>query len=348
MTAAARLAPIGAKVSDSRQSHNPFDRPEQGPRGHLPVLAGELVDLIGPQLGETVIDCTFGAGGHARLVAERIGAEGTLIAIDRDPVAQAHFQAFETEAACRTRFVAAEFSQALKYLQNEGIRASALYMDLGMSSLQVDAAERGFSYSHDAPLDMRMDPRQELTAEVIVNTWSEQQLAQMLRELGEERYAGGISRQIVARRPLTSTSDLVEAIKAGMPAAARFGSGHPARRSFQALRIAVNGELEAVDAALPIAWDSLEIGGRMAVISFRSLEDRRIKRFFNDLATGCTCPPELPVRVCGHEPEAEVLTRRPISAGEEEVGMNPRARSARLRGALKLREANENPAGEVR
>jgi 16S rRNA (cytosine1402-N4)-methyltransferase len=333
VTAAARLAPTGAKVSDYRENRQ---RLEQGPRGHLPVLAGELVDLVGPQPGETVIDCTFGAGGHARLVAERIGPEGTLIAIDRDPVAQARFQEFAAEVSCRTRFLAAEFSLALKSLQNEGIRASALYMDLGMSSLQVDAAERGFSYSHDAPLDMRMDPRQSLTADQIVNSWSEQQIAHMLRELGEERYAGGISRQIVACRPIHTTSDLVEAIKSGMPAAARFGSGHPARRSFQALRIAVNGELEAVDAALPIAWDTLETGGRMAVISFHSLEDRRVKRFFNDLATGCICPPELPVCVCGHEPEAEVLTRRPISAGEDELESNPRARSARLRGALKL------------
>lgn len=335
MTAAARLAPIGAKVSIAGNSS---DRPEQSPRGHLPVLALELVDLIGPQPGETVIDCTFGAGGHARLVADRIGPEGTLIAIDRDPVAEARFQEFETQAKCRTRFIASEFSLGLKDLQNEGIRASALYMDLGMSSLQVDAADRGFSYSHDAPLDMRMDPRQSLTAEEILNTWSEQQISRMLRDLGEERYAGGISRQIVARRPLHTTSDLVDAIKAGMPAAARFGSGHPARRSFQALRIAVNGELEAVDAALPIAWDTLEIGGRIAVISFHSLEDRRIKRFFNELATGCTCPPELPVCICGHEPEAEVLTRRPISADDDEVAANPRARSARLRGALKLAE----------
>jgi 16S rRNA (cytosine1402-N4)-methyltransferase len=333
VTAAARLAPIGAKVSDYREIRQ---RPEQGPRGHLPVLAGELVDLVGPQPGETVIDCTFGAGGHARLVAERIGPEGTLIAIDRDPVAQARFQEFAAEVSCHTRFLADEFSLALKFLQNEGIRASALYMDLGMSSLQVDAAERGFSYSHDAPLDMRMDPRQNLTADQIVNTWSERQIAHMLRELGEERYAGGISRQIVARRPIHSTSDLVEAIKSGMPAAARFGSGHPARRSFQALRIAVNGELEAVDSALPVAWDTLETGGRMAVISFHSLEDRRVKRFFNDLATGCICPPELPICVCGHEPVAEVLTRRPISASDEELESNPRARSARLRGALKL------------
>jgi 16S rRNA (cytosine1402-N4)-methyltransferase len=345
VTALARLAPTGAKVSDSRDIR---PRPDQGPRGHLPVLAPQLVELIGPQPGETVIDCTFGAGGHARLVAERIGPEGTLIAIDRDPIAQARFQEFATEAICRTRFVASEFSLALKSLQNEGIRASALYMDLGMSSLQVDAAERGFSYSHDAPLDMRMDPRQSLTAEEILNTWTEQQLSHMLRELGEERYAGGISREIVARRPLHTTSELVEAIKAGMPAAARFGSGHPARRTFQALRIAVNGELEAVDAALPIGWDTLDIGGRMAVISFHSLEDRRIKRFFNDLATGCICPPELPICVCGHEPEAEVLTRRPISADEDEVAANPRARSARLRGALKLRESQASDSDQSR
>ncbi len=338
MSAAARLAPIGAKVSDSRQIP---DRPDQGPRGHLPVLATETVDLIGPQPGETVVDCTFGAGGHARLVAERIGPEGTLIGIDRDPVAQARFQEFAAQAPCRTRFIAAEFSLALKTLQNEGFRASALYMDLGMSSLQVDAAERGFSYSHEAPLDMRMDPRQSLTAEEILNTWTEQQISRVLRDLGEERYAHGISREIIARRPLHSTTELVEAIKAGVPAAARFGSGHPARRSFQALRIAVNGELEAVDAALPIAWDTLDPGGRMAVISFHSLEDRRIKRFFNDLATGCTCPPELPVCVCGHEPEAEVLTRRPISADDDEVEANPRARSARLRGAIKLTEREE-------
>lgn len=339
---AAALTAIGATVSERRRDRT-ASRPAQGPGGHLPVLARELVDLIGPQPGETVIDCTFGAGGHARLVADRIGPEGTMIAIDRDPVAQARFQEFATEAKCRTRFVAAEFSLGLKVLQDEGIEAAAVYMDLGMSSLQVDAAERGFSYSHDAPLDMRMDPRQSLTAEEILNTWTEQQLGRMLRDFGEERYARGISRQIVARRPLRTTAELVEAIKAGMPASARFGGAHPARRSFQALRIAVNGELDAVDAALPVAWDTLAAGGRMAVISFHSLEDRRIKRFFNDLASGCKCPPELPVCVCGLEPEADLLTRRPVSADEDEVAANPRARSARLRAALKL-----PPAGEAR
>ena len=308
------------------------------PRAHIPVLATELVDLISPQPGETVIDCTFGAGGHATLVAERIGPQGTLIAIDRDPVAREHFASFEAQAPCRTRFVAEEFSSALNSLQIEGIRAAAVYMDLGMSSLQVDAPERGFSYSHEAPLDMRMDPRQSLTAGEILNEWPEQRISQILRTLGEERFAGGIAREIVRRRPLGTTADLVDAIKAGMPTAARFGSGHPARKTFQALRIAVNGELDAIDAALPIAWDTLEIGGRMAAISFHSLEDRRVKRFFAGLAVGCTCPPDLPVCVCGHEPEAELLTRRSITADESEIESNPRARSARLRAAIKLAE----------
>jgi 16S rRNA (cytosine1402-N4)-methyltransferase len=311
---------------------------DPAPRAHIPVLADELLDVLTPGPGDTVVDCTFGGGGHARLVAERIGPEGTLIAIDRDPVARERFEQFSADAACRTRFIATEFSEALKALQNEGIRADALYMDLGMSSLQVDAPERGFSYSHEAPLDMRMDPRQELTAGEILNTWPESRLIQIFRGLGEERFSGGIAREVIRRRPLETTSDLVDAIKAGMPTAARFGSGHPARRTFQALRIAVNGELDAIDAALPIAWDTLRIGGRMAAISFHSLEDRRVKRFFAGLAVGCTCPPDLPVCICGHEPEAELLTRRSITADERELEANPRSRSARLRGALKRGE----------
>lgn len=313
------------------------------PGTHLPVLAAELIDLVAPAAGETVIDCTFGAGGHARAAARRIGPEGLYVGIDRDPVARARFAEFESEGLCRTRFIASEFSLALAGLTKEGFRSDVLYMDLGMSSLQVDAAERGFSYAHEAPLDMRMDPRQSLTAGEILNQWPEDRIARILRELGEERYAGGISREIAARRPLQTTADLVEAVRAGVPAAARFGSGHPARRTFQALRIAVNGELDAIDAALPLAWDALRIGGRMAAISFHSLEDRRVKRFFADLAVGCKCPPELPVCVCGHDPEATLLTRRAIVPDEAELAANPRSRSARLRGAVKLAE-RERPA----
>jgi 16S rRNA (cytosine1402-N4)-methyltransferase len=213
-----------------------------------------------------------------------------------------------------------------------------IYMDLGMSSMQVDAWERGFSYSYDAPLDMRMDSRAEFSAADLVNEWPESRIAQVLRRFGEERYAGGIAREIVKRRPLQTTSELVDAVKAGMPAAARFGGGHPAKRSFQAIRIAVNGELDSLEDALPTAWRILAPGGRLAVISFHSLEDRPVKQFLAERARGCVCPPELPVCVCGREPEADLLTRRPVSPGPEEIADNPRAKSAHLRAAVKIGE----------
>jgi 16S rRNA (cytosine1402-N4)-methyltransferase len=213
-----------------------------------------------------------------------------------------------------------------------------IYMDLGMSSMQIDAWERGFSYSYDAPLDMRMDTRQQLSAADIVNEWPESRLAQVLRRFGEERYAGGIAREIARRRPLTTTSELVDAIKAGMPASARFGGGHPAKRTFQAIRIAVNGELDSLEDALPTAWDMLPIDGRLAAISFHSLEDRRVKRFLAERARGCVCPPELPVCVCGREPEAELLTRRAVAPGPDEMAANPRSKSAHLRAATKVGE----------
>jgi 16S rRNA (cytosine1402-N4)-methyltransferase len=208
-----------------------------------------------------------------------------------------------------------------------------------MSSMQVDARERGFSYSYDAPLDMRMDTRQQFSAADLVNEWPESRIAQTLRQLGEERYAGGIAREIVRRRPLRTTAELVAAIKAGMPASARFGGGHPAKRSFQALRIAVNGELDSLDDALPTAWSMLPLGGRLAAISFHSLEDRRVKRFLAARAQGCVCPPELPVCACGREPEAELLTRRALAPEPAELAANPRSRSAHLRAAVKIAAA---------
>lgn len=303
---------------------------------HIPVLAAELIDLIAPVPGETVIDCTFGAGGHARLIADRLGADGELIAIDRDPAAARRFEGFAAEVECRTRFIAGDFADGLEQLIAEGLQVDAVVMDLGVSSPQIDTRERGFSYSYEAPLDMRMDPEQSLTAHEIVNQWPQERLARILYEFGEERNARGIAREIVERRPLETTSELAEAIRSGMPPAARFGRGHPAKRSFQAIRIAVNGELESIDAALPRAWQLLRRGGRLAAISFHSLEDRRVKRFLAELATGCICPPELPVCVCGREPEARLLTRRAIKAADSEQEINPRSRSARLRGAIKL------------
>jgi 16S rRNA (cytosine1402-N4)-methyltransferase len=322
-------------------------RPEGSAGSHTPVLAGELLTLLDPQAGQTAIDCTFGDGGHARLVAERLGSSGTLVAIDRDPLAEERFAALATQTSCSMRFIRAGYAEALEMLAGEGVRADIAYFDLGMSSMQVDTRERGFSYSYDAPLDMRMDPTQELTARQIVAEWDERRLAHALRDYGEERHAGAIARAIVRRRaqaPIESTLELVETITSAIPAPARFGGGHPAKRSFQGLRIAVNDELGQLDRALPLAWSLLRDGGVLAGISFHSLEDRRVKRFLADLARGCVCPPDLPVCVCGREPRAALLNRRSIVATAEEIATNPRAASARLRAARKLAEEGEHGA----
>jgi 16S rRNA (cytosine1402-N4)-methyltransferase len=310
---------------------------------HVPVLAGELLELADPRPGETAIDCTFGAGGHAELVAGRLGPDGLLIAIDRDPLAEERFAELAAGVACRTRFIRAPFADALSELAAEQVRADLVLLDLGMSSMQVDTRERGFSYSYDAPLDMRMDPGQELTAADIVREWDERRLAGVLRDFGEERYARQIARAIArerGRRPLTSTNELVDVIASAVPAPARFGGGHPAKRSFQALRIAVNDELGQLDRALPLAWERLRPGGRLAAISFHSLEDRRVKRFLADRARGCVCPPELPVCACGRTPEADLVTRRGVAPTPGEVAANPRSSSARLRVARKLEDAS--------
>jgi 16S rRNA (cytosine1402-N4)-methyltransferase len=306
---------------------------------HVPVLAGELIELLDPQPGEVAVDCTFGGGGHARLVADRLGPEGLLIAVDRDPVAEERFAALAEETACRLRFIRAGFADALEQLREERVSVDLAYMDLGMSSMQVDTWARGFSYAYDAPLDMRMDPGQELTAADVVNGWDERQLARVFREYGEERFARPIARAIVRRRsraPLTTTNALVETIVDAVPAPARFGGGHPAKRVFQAVRIAVNDELAQLDAGLPRAWDRLRPNGRFAGITFHSLEDRRVKRFLAARTQGCICPPDLPVCGCGRVPEAELLTRRSVAPTPGEVAANPRAKSARMRAARKL------------
>jgi 16S rRNA (cytosine1402-N4)-methyltransferase len=310
-------------------------------RTHVPVLAGELIDIVDPRPGETVVDCTFGAGGHARLVADRIGPSGTLVCIDRDPAAEQRYEEFAAEVACETRFLAMEFTEGLRLLREEGFQADLAYLDLGVSSMQIDAWERGFSYSYDAPLDMRMDPDQDLDARQVVNDWDERRLANTFSSYGEERFARQIAREIVRRRtkaPLETTSELVAAIRAAIPQRVQreFGGGHPAKRVFQAIRIAVNDELGSLDEALPLAWDVLRTGGRLGVISFHSLEDRRSKRFLADRARGCICPPDLPVCVCGRTPEAEILTSRAVVPTPGEIAQNPRAKSAKLRVARKL------------
>jgi 16S rRNA (cytosine1402-N4)-methyltransferase len=308
-------------------------------RAHVPVLAGELIELTDPHPGDTVVDCTFGAGGHARLIADRIGRAGTLVCIDRDPAAEERFEEFAREARCETRFLRMDYAEALTLLHDEGLEADIVYMDLGISSMQVDTWERGFSYSYDAPLDMRMDPEQPLDARELVNEWDEGRLAKLFRSYGEERFATQIARAIAQRRrraPFETTFELVETIKSALPGATRFGRGHPAKRVFQAIRIAVNDELGALDRGLPAAWDLLRPGGRLAAISFHSLEDRRVKRFLADRARGCICPPDFPVCVCGRTPEAELLTGRAVAPTTGEVAANPRAASGKLRVARKL------------
>ena len=306
---------------------------------HVPVLAGELIEALDPQPGEIAVDCTLGGGGHARLLADRLGPAGLLIGIDRDPSAEEAFARLAADAPCRTRFLRADFAAGLAQLGDEQVRADMVYMDLGMSSMQVDTRERGFSYSYDAPLDMRMDPSAPLSAREAVNSWERRQLAKVIRDYGEERYADRIAREIVRRRaerPIETTFELVDAITAAIPAPARFAGGHPAKRTFQALRIAVNDELAQIDDGLPLAWDLLRPGGRLAAISFHSLEDRRVKRFLAGRAQGCVCPPDLPICVCGHEPEAELIARGGIVPTPGEVESNPRAKSARLRAARKI------------
>jgi 16S rRNA (cytosine1402-N4)-methyltransferase len=306
---------------------------------HLPVLAEELLELLDPQPGQTAIDCTFGDGGHARMVAERLGSAGTLIAIDRDPLAEQRFAALAAEASCSVRFIRSGYAEALEQLAAEGLRADIAYFDLGMSSMQVDTRERGFSYSYDAPLDMRMDSTQEFSARALVAEWDERRIAGALRDFGEERHAGAIARSIVSSRsqqPIETTLQLVDAINSALPAPARFAGGHPAKRSFQALRIAVNDELGQLERALPLAWGLLREGGMLAGISFHSLEDRRVKQFLGERARGCICPPDLPVCVCGREPEAALIAGRSVVPSAAEVAANPRAASGRLRVARKL------------
>src|SRR5579871_881786 len=306
---------------------------------HVPVLAAELIEQLDPQPGAVVVDCTVGGGGHARLVADRIGPGGTLIGIDRDPAARERFEELSREVSCTTRFIRASFVEGLALLLEERATADCVYFDLGTSAMQIDTWERGFSYSYDAPLDMRMDPDLELTAAEIVNEWEQRRLARLLREYGEERFASQIARAIVAERaraPIVTTLELVEVIKAAVPAPARFAGGHPAKRAFQAIRIAVNDELDELEAGLPLAWDLLVPGGSLAAIAFHSLEDRRVKQFLAARSRGCVCPPEVPVCVCGHQPEAELVHRRAIAPSAGEVAANPRAASAHLRVARKL------------
>ena len=307
---------------------------------HVPVLAEEVRGLLAVRPGETVVDATFGAGGHSRLLVEDLQGSGKLVAIDRDPTVRPYFNRVKASTrGIQMRFLRGDYALVLTQLAGNGVKADVVLLDLGLSSMQVDRPERGFSYATDAPLDMRMDTSEELTAAEVVQTWDERELETIFRRYGEERYGRQIARGIVRRRketPIERTGQLVDVVRASIPAPVRFGDGHPAKRVFQALRIVVNHELDSLETGLPSAFEMLRPGGRLAVLSFHSLEDRITKRFLRDRARGCTCPPELPVCVCGHEPELRILTPKPVRPSAAETGVNPRAASARLRAAVKV------------
>jgi 16S rRNA (cytosine1402-N4)-methyltransferase len=305
---------------------------------HVPVLAEEVRELLAVKPGETLVDATFGAGGHAAVLAEELRGRGRVIAIDRDPSVRPYFEEFRRRFGVQSRFLRGEAADVLDRLAENGVQADALLLDLGVSSMQLDRPERGFSYAVDAPLDMRMDPTAEVSARDLVNDSPERELVTIFRRYGEERYAKQIARAIVRRRkqkPIERTGELVELIRAAIPAPARFGDGHPAKRVFQALRIAVNDELGELEEALPAAFEMLRPGGRIAVIAFHSLEDRIVKRYFQRLERGCVCPPDFPICVCGRKPELRRLNRKAIRPSSQEVALNPRAASARLRAAVK-------------
>lgn len=297
---------------------------------HRPVLVDEVVELMAPVLPGVVIDATFGGGGHTRRMLDEFGDEVNVIGIDRDPdaVAQA--------AGMRATVVEGNFgdlSDVVGRVTDHEI--SGVLFDFGVSSHQLDEAERGFSYHQEGPLDMRMGPDAGLTADQVVNDWPADDIARIIRDYGEEPLARRIAAAIVAARPIDSTATLSTVIANAMPAARR-RAGHPARRTFQAIRMAVNGELDAVSSGVSQALDLVRTGGRVVAISYHSLEDRIVKRQFAERARGCTCPPEMPVCGCGNTAEVRILTRKPIRPSENEIASNNRARSAVLRAAEKV------------
>ncbi len=304
---------------------------------HLTVLAQETVDQLQVRPGGLYVDFTLGGGGHSAIILER---GGRVVGIDRDQSAIDHCKERFSELGDRFTPVHDNLRNVKNILAGLGLDSpDGIVADLGVSSPQLDKPERGFSYMSDAPLDMRMDPSQSLTARDVVNGYSEAELFRVISQFGEERWASRIARFIDERRkqePVETTGQLVEIIKAAIPASARKDGPHPAKRTFQAIRIEVNGELDILEGAVRSGVDALKKGGRIAVITFHSLEDRIVKNTFAALERGCECPKDFPVCVCGKKPEVRVLTRRPITPSAAELESNPRARSSKLRAAEKI------------
>ena len=306
---------------------------------HVSVLLPEAVEALKVRSDGIYLDGTLGGAGHSSEIAKRL-TTGTLIGVDRDPKALAAAEARLAPWMDRVKLVHGNFRDLEQILDGLGIPAvDGILLDLGVSSPQLDEAIRGFSYMADAPLDMRMDPSDPLTAWEVVNTWPQEELRRILFAYGEERYAPLIAAAIVRRReqaPIETTLELADVIRSAMPRQALREKQHPAKRSFQAIRIAVNDELGAVDSVMGQAIRRLNPGGRLAVITFHSLEDRIVKNAMAEAARGCTCPPEFPVCVCGKKPTVRLISKKPITASEAELEANPRARSAKLRVAEKL------------
>jgi 16S rRNA (cytosine1402-N4)-methyltransferase len=304
---------------------------------HVPVLSKQSIELLNPQPGDAFVDCTLGAGGHTRLILERIAPNGRLLAIDRDEVAVEAAKVAFADTAPPPTFVQGDFRDLARLAREAGVEvADGVLFDLGLSSVQLDDPERGFSFRHDGPLDMRMDRHSSVTAAEVVNALPERELAEVIRRLGEERWAVRVAKFIVARRPLRTTRDLAAAVEAAIPRGAWPPDLHPATRTFQAIRMHVNDELGSLEEGLRGALEIAQPGGRIAVISFHSLEDRLVKSFFLTESRDCLCPPGQPVCTCHHRASVRVLTRKPVRPSPEEVAGNPRSRSARLRVAERL------------
>lgn len=307
---------------------------------HVTVLKQEAIEGLAIKPDGIYVDCTLGGAGHSEQIVTQLNIQGRLIAFDQDDWAHEHAKQRLAPYLDRVSLVKSNFRHLSEQLHQLGIQqVDGILFDLGVSSPQLDEGERGFSYNHDAPLDMRMDRTESLTASQIVNEWSDREIAKILSLYGEEKFARNIAKRFVEARkvePIETTGQLVELIKQGIPAAARRTGGHPAKRTFQALRIAVNDELGAEESAIKQAIELLRIGGRLAVITFHSLEDRICKQLIAEQIERCSCPPDFPVCTCNHSSRLKNLTRKPIVPSEQEVQQNPRSRSAKLRIAEKI------------